>query len=322
MYAFEAGKRAIEAHYKRVGIQATVDITKNLGLYKSHIKVEGEPLVSILIPTKDHIDDLDKCLKSVFKKTTYKNYEIIVIENNSELKETFNYYKKIEKDPRVKVVYWKDEFNYAAINNFGAEHANGDYYILLNNDTEVIAKNWIEEMLGYCQRKDVGIVGARLYYPDDIIQHAGVILGFGGIAGHAAIGQSRYELGYMARPWTVQDMSAVTAACLMVDAKVFKEVEGLDETFKVAFNDVDFCMKVRDKGYLIVYNPAVELYHYESKSRGYEDNPEKVARFNSEIKRFRDKWSKELEDGDPFYNKNLSLDKADYSLRGENEKLA
>ncbi|MBQ5474873.1 MAG: glycosyltransferase family 2 protein, partial [Lachnospiraceae bacterium] len=146
--------------------------------------------------------------------------------------------------------------------------------------------------------------------------------GFGGIAGHAAIGQSRYELGYMARPWTVQDMSAVTAACLMVDAKVFKEVEGLDETFKVAFNDVDFCMKVRDKGYLIVYNPAVELYHYESKSRGYEDNPEKVARFNSEIKRFRDKWSKELEDGDPFYNKNLSLDKADYSLRGENEKLA
>ena len=322
MYAFEAGKRAIEAHYTRVGIQATVDITKNLGLYKSHIKVEGEPLVSILIPTKDHIDDLDKCLKSVFKKTTYKNYEIIVIENNSELKETFNYYKKIEKDPRVKVVYWKDEFNYAAINNFGAEHANGDYYILLNNDTEVIAKNWIEEMLGYCQRKDVGIVGARLYYPDDIIQHAGVILGFGGIAGHAAIGQSRYELGYMARPWTVQDMSAVTAACLMVDAKVFKEVEGLDETFKVAFNDVDFCMKVRDKGYLIVYNPAVELYHYESKSRGYEDNPEKVARFNSEIKRFRDKWSKELEDGDPFYNKNLSLDKADYSLRGENEKLA
>ena len=220
------------------------------------------------------------------------------------------------------MVYWKDEFNYAAINNFGAEHANGDYYILLNNDTEVIAKNWIEEMLGYCQRKDVGIVGARLYYPDDIIQHAGVILGFGGIAAHAAIGQSRYELGYMARPWTVQDMSAVTAACLMVDAKVFKEVEGLDETFKVAFNDVDFCMKVRDKGYLIVYNPAVELYHYESKSRGYEDNPEKVARFNSEIKRFRDKWSKELEDGDPFYNKNLSLDKADYSLRGENEKLA
>ncbi|SEP75288.1 Glycosyltransferase, GT2 family [Lachnospiraceae bacterium RM5] len=322
MYAFEAGKRAIDAHYKRVGIDGEAEITKNYGIYRSRIKIKDNPLVSILIPNKDHIDDLDKCLKSVIKKSTYKNYEIIVIENNSTEPATFEYYKKLEKVEKCKVVYWKDEFNYAAINNFGAKAASGSYYILLNNDTEIIAKNWIEEMLSYCQRDDVGIVGARLYYPDDVIQHAGVILGFGGIAGHAGIGQSRYELGYMGRTETVQDMSAVTAACLMVKKSVFDEVEGLDETFKVAFNDVDFCMKVRDKGYLIVYNPYVELYHYESKSRGYEDNPEKIERFNSEIRRFREKWGKELEIGDPFYNKNLSLNKADYSLREENEKLA
>lgn len=323
MYAFEAGKKAIEAHYERVGINAKVELTKNLGIYRSHIEIAGNPLVSIIIPNKDHTDDLDKCLKSVFKKTTYDNYEIIIVENNSELDETFKYYEKIQKEhSNVKVVFWKDKFNYAAINNFGAGFCKGDYYILLNNDVEVIAKNWIQEMLGYCQREDVGIAGALLFYPDDTIQHAGVILGFGGIAGHAAIGQSRYELGYMARPFETQDMSAVTAACLMVDAKVFKEVEGLDETFEVAFNDVDFCMKVRKAGYLIVYTPYCQLYHYESKSRGYEDTPEKVERFNGEIAKFKAKWSKELEAGDPFYNKNLSLIRADYSIRGEDEILA
>ena len=319
MYAFEAGRRAIEAHYERVGIEATVENTKNLGLYRSKIKVQGNPMVSIIIPNKDHTDDLDICIQSVLKKSTYDNYEIIIVENNSELEETFEYYKKIEKNEKCRVIYWKSIFNYSAINNFGAKEAKGEYLILLNNDTEIIAENWMEEMLSYCQREDVGIVGARLYYPDDTIQHAGVILGFGGIAGHAAIGQSRYELGYMARPCTVQDMSAVTAACLMIDKNVFQEVEGLDESFKVAFNDVDLCMKVRDKGYLIVYNPYVELYHYESKSRGYEDTPEKVERFNSEIRRFQEKWTKELEAGDPFYNKNLSLNKADYSLREEEE---
>ncbi len=319
MYAFEAGKHAIEAHYKRMGIDAEVEITKNLGLYRSIMKVKGTPMVSIIIPNKDHTDDLDVCIQSILDKSTYKNYEIIIIENNSELKETFDYYKNIQKNKKCRVIYWKSDFNYSAINNFGAEESKGDYLILLNNDTEIIAENWIEEMLGYCQREDVGIVGARLYYPDDTIQHAGVILGFGGIAGHAAIGQSRFELGYMARAITVQDMSAVTAACMMIDKKIFDEVGGFDETFKVAFNDVDLCMKVRSKNYLIVYNPYVELYHYESKSRGYEDTPEKVERFNSEIKRFQDKWSGELEAGDPFYNKNLSLNKADYSLREEEE---
>ncbi len=322
MYAFEAGKRAIEAHYERAGIEAVVEITPNLGLYRSRFKVKGNPLVSIIIPNKDHTDDLDKCLQSIIKQSTYNNYEIIIIENNSEWPETFEYYKKLESEnKRCRVIYWKEDFNYAAINNFGAKEARGDYLLLLNNDTEIITPNWIEEMLGYCQREDVAIVGARLYYPDDTIQHAGVILGFGGIAGHAAIGQDRYELGYMARAHTPQDVSIVTAACMMVDKKVYDEVEGLDERYKVAFNDVDFCMKVRAKNYLVVYNPYAELYHYESKSRGLEDTPEKVARFASEIDMFKSKWGGELKKGDPYYNPNLSLKRADYSLRGEDEKL-
>ena len=321
LYAFEAGKRAIEAHYKRVGIDATVELTPNLGLYRSHFAIKGNPLVSIVIPNKDHIEDLDKCIQSVLKKSTYDNYEIVIVENNSEFPETFEYYKNIEKKDNIRVIYWEKEFNYSAINNFGVREAKGEYLLLLNNDTEVITENWIEEMLGYCQREDVGIVGARLYYADDTIQHAGVILGFGGIAGHAAIGQDRDELGYMARALTPQDVSIVTAACMMVDRKVYEEIEGLDERLKVAFNDVDFCMKARAKGYLVVYNPYAELYHYESKSRGMEDTPEKVARFAGEIELFKSKWEDELKKGDPYYNPNLSLKRADYSLRGEDEKL-
>lgn len=315
MYAFEAGKRAIEAHYERTGIEAGVELTANLGLYRSRFAIKGDPLISIIIPNKDHIDDLDKCLQSVFTRSTYKNYEIIIVENNSEWPETFEYYKKLENNERCRVVYWNKEFNYSAINNFGAKEANGEYLLLLNNDTEVITPEWMEEMLGYCQREDVGAVGARLYYPDDTIQHAGVILGFGGIAGHAAIGQDRYQLGYMARVLTPQDVSIVTAACMLVDKKVFDEVGGLDEKLKVAFNDVDFCMKVRSKNYLVVYNPYAELYHYESKSRGQEDTPEKVERFAGEIEIFKSRWRAELKKGDPYYNPNLSLDRADYSLR-------
>lgn len=315
LYAFEAGKRAIEAHYERVGIEAGVELTPNLGLYRSRFSIKGAPLVSIVIPNKDHIEDLDKCLQSIFTKSTYKNYEVIIVENNSEWPETFEYYRKLETNDRCRVIYWDKEFNYSAINNFGAKEAKGEYLLLLNNDTEIITPEWLEEMLGYCQREDVGAVGARLYYPDDTIQHAGVILGFGGIAGHAAIGQDRYELGYMARALTPQDVSIVTAACMMVDKKVFDEVGGLDERLRVAFNDVDFCMKIREKDYLVVYNPYAELYHYESKSRGQEDTPEKVARFAGEIDIFKSKWEAELKKGDPYYNPNLSLNRADYSLR-------
>lgn len=315
MYAFEAGRKAIEAHYKRLGIPAHVEHGQFYGMYKTVYEWEDKPLVSIIIPNKDHIEDLRKCMDSIDELSTYRNYEFVIVENNSTEEETFAYYKSIEERENVQVLYYEGEFNFSRINNFGAKHARGDYFLLLNNDTQIINPDCLWEMLGYCMRKDVGIVGARLYYPDDTIQHAGVVLGFGGMAGHTFIGCSRYDNGYFSRIICAQDLSAVTAACMMVKRSVFEEVEGLSEEYRVAFNDVDFCMKVREKGYLIVYNPAVELYHFESKSRGLEDTPEKVARFNSEVDRFLIRWDKELKAGDPYYNVNLSLNRSDFGLR-------
>ncbi len=312
-YAFEAGRKAIEAHYERLHIPARVEHSEFYGMYRTIYEWKEEPLVSILIPNKDHIDDLEKCIHSI-QKSDYKNYEIIVIENNSTEEETFAYYKQIESE-QIRVVHYKGEFNFSAVNNFGAEHAKGEYYLLLNNDTEMIHENCIRELLGYCMREDVGIVGARLYYEDDTIQHAGVVLGFGGIAGHTFIGKSRYDTGYFGRIICAQDYSAVTAACMMTKRSVFEAVQGLSEELRVAFNDIDYCMKVRKLGKLVVYNPYAELYHYESKSRGLEDTPEKVARFNSEIEKFNEKWEKELEAGDEYYNPNLTLDNSDFSLR-------
>lgn len=317
-YAFEAGKKAIQAHYHRIGWNAVVEDGEYLGIYRSKFEINGEPKISIIILNKDHVDDLDKCISSIVEKSTYHNYEIIVAENNSTEKETFDYYERItKKDSRIKVVYWKGEggFNYSAINNFAAQSATGEYYLLLNNDIEIISENWLQEMLGYCQRPEVGIVGAKLYYPDHTIQHAGVVLGMGGIAGHILCQASGDEPGYNGRLVNVQNMTAVTAACMMVKKKVYEEVNGLDESFKVAFNDIDFCMKVREKGYLVVFTPYAEMYHYESKSRGMEDTPEKQMRFAGEIKKFQEKWSKELEIGDPYYNPNLSLQEGDCSLR-------
>lgn len=308
MYAYEAGKRAIEYNLKQNNIKAVVEHTEYLGFYKVKYDVTGEPKVSIIIPNKDEKDTLKTCIDSVIEKTTYDNYEIVVVENNSTTEEIFDYYREIEKNDKINVIKWEKEFNYSAINNYGIKESKGEYIVLLNNDTEIITEDWIQEMLGVCQRDDVGIVGAKLYYPDDTIQHAGVVIGLGGIAGHILNGLDRKEPGYYTKALIKQDVSAVTAACLMVKRSVFDEVKGLEEELKVAFNDVDFCLKVREKGYLIVFNPDVELYHYESKSRGMEDTPEKIARFASEIDYMRKKWSKILEDGDPFYNKNLSLD--------------
>lgn len=315
MYAFEAGKKAVEEHYKRIGVPAVVEHGQFYGMYRTKYQWKEQPLISILIPNKDHVEDLQKCMNSIEEKSTYKNYEFIIIENNSTEQETFDYYKEIEKKENVTVLYYKDEFNYSKINNFGVEHANGEYLLLLNNDTEIINPDCLSEMLGYCMREDVGIVGARLYYEDDTIQHAGVVLGFGGIAGHTFIGSSRYDNGYFSRIICAQDYSAVTAACMMTKKSLYREVGGLTEEFRVAFNDIDYCMKVRETGKLVVYNPAAELYHYESKSRGLEDTPEKVERFNSEVARFIDRWNKQLQAGDPYYNPNLSLDKADFSLK-------
>lgn len=315
MYAFEAGKRAIEGNLARTGVEGIVSHTKDLGFYQLEYPVKGNPLVSILIPNKDQKESLKKCLDSIFKKSTYTNYEIIIVENNSKEQETFAYYKELEKLPRVRVVYWPDTFNYSAINNFGEKEARGDFLLFLNNDVEVINPRWLEEMLGNCQRKEVGIVGAKLYYPDDTIQHAGTIIGIGGIAGHAFLNMPRSRTGYLHKASLQMNLSAVTAACMMMKRSVFEEIGGFEEKLAVAFNDVDLCLRTVQAGYLVVYNPRVELYHYESKSRGSEDSEEKVRRFQSEIEFMRTRWIRILKEGDPYYNKNLTLSKWNYSLR-------
>lgn len=322
-YAVDAGRRSVEQHYARVGIDAKVEATDIFGIYRTINKLKGEPKISIVIPNKDHIDDLSKCITSIIERSTYQNYEIIVVENNSEEAETFTYYEEIQsKFDCVRVLTWEREFNYAGINNFGAAAANGEYLLLLNNDVEVITPDWMEEMLGYCQRDDVGIVGAKLYYPDDTVQHAGVIVGMGGVAGHIFSKFPRESYGYCARLATPQNLSAVTAACLMISAADFKVIGGFDEKFAVAFNDVDFCLKIRDLDKVVVFNPYVELYHYESKSRGAEDTQEKKKRFWKEIELFESKWGEILKAGDPYYNKNLSLTKGDCSLRDGIKRLA
>lgn len=316
LYAFEAGRRAIEAHYKRLGIPARVENAQFYGMYRTRYEWKEEPLVSIIIPNKDHSEDLAKCINSIYEKSDYHNFEFIIVENNSTEQDTFDYYKKLEAEhDNVHVVYYEGGFNYSKINNVGAGAARGEYFLLLNNDTEIINGDCIRELLGYCMREDVGIVGAKLLFPDETIQHAGVVVGFGGTAGHTFIGRSRYDTGYFGRILCAQDYSAVTAACMMTKRSVFEAVGGLTEELAVAFNDVDYCLKVRKAGKLVVYNPYAELYHYESKSRGHEDSPEKVERFNGEVEILLSRWRTLIEAGDPYYNPNLTLDGMDFSLR-------
>ena len=278
--------------------------------------MKEQPLLSIIIPNKDHSDDLDLAIRSIVTKSTYKNLEFIVVENNSTEKKTFDYYERIQKEfANVKVVFWEREFNYSLINNFGVGYASGEYLFFLNNDIEMINPTSIEEMMWYAFRKDVGIVGARLLYNDDTIQHAGVVVGFGGVAGHTFIGLADVENSYFHRALTLQDYSAVTAAALITKKSIFNEVGGFSEELAVAFNDIDFCMKVRSKNYLVVYNPYALFYHYESKSRGLEDSPEKIERFNRETAIFMKRWPKILAEGDPYYNPNLTLRKSNFALR-------
>ena len=315
-YAYEAGRKAVREHYQRLGIDAKVEMTERPGWYRSHVKVQGNPLISVIIPNKDHTDDLELCLFSMTRKSTYRNYEILIVENNSEKEETFEYYKKLpDRYPKARVLTWEKEFNYSAINNFAAKEAKGEYLLFLNNDVEILTPDWMEEMLQNCQQEDVAAVGAKLYYPDDTIQHAGVVLGLGGIAGHIMCRASREDPGYFGRMISVQEISAVTAACMMVKKSDFDAVGGLDETFQVAFNDIDLCMKFRAAGKKIIFTPYAELYHYESKSRGLEDTPEKQFRFDKEVKRFQEKWAQQLEMGDPYYSPNLSVTEGDCSLR-------
>lgn len=315
LYAYDAGERAVRAHYDRVGLNAIVSPGESLGYYKTTYIIEGEPLISIIIPNKDNIDNLDICMKSIDNKSCYDNYECIIVENNSTKEETFSYYKDLEaQNSKVKVVYYEGDFNDSLINNFGVTYASGEYILLLNNDTEVINADCLKEMLGYCMREEVGIVGARLFYKDNTIQHAGMVVGLGGIAGYVFAGQDRTEAGYFSRIVCAQDYSAVTAACMMIKKAVFEAVGGFSPELKVTFNDVDLCLKVRRYGKLVVYNPYAMLYHYVSKSRDSDDTMKRTKSFNRESDIFLEKWSTMLKKGDPYYNPNLSLVKSDFSL--------
>lgn len=305
-YALLAGKKALEDAMKRRNIKADVLLADKISSYIMQYKYEKEPKISIVIPTKDHKDILEKCIESIYEKTTYKNFEVIVIDNNTTDKDALEYIEKIKSYKNLKVFVDKGEFNYSKINNDAIKTLKTDYILLLNNDTEVITPNWLQIMVGYASQKHIGCVGVKLLYPDLTIQHAGVILGLGGVASHAYIGAERDEKGYQGRLCVPYDYSAVTAACLMISKEKFDEVGCLEEDLKVAYNDVDLNIKILKKGYYNVFLPQVELIHYESKSRGLDIKGEKKIRFESEVKYMVDKWGNFVMK-DSFYNHNFSL---------------
>lgn len=316
MYCYTSGKKAIESHFKRVGIDATVEMLPRplYGMYHCKYTVKDHPLVSILIPNYNHKDLLKGCIESLMNVNTYSNIEIVIVENNSTEQEIFDYYKELEETySNVKVICYEGDFNYSKINNYGVKYTHGEYILFLNNDTKVIEPDSIEDMLGVCQREDVGAVGAKLLYEDDTVQHCGVVVGYHGYATAAFSLIDRNDFGYMGRPRVSWDVSAVTAACLMTKREIFDEVGGFDEDFKVACNDVDLCLKIRNLNKWIVEDVFSVWYHYESKSRGLEDTPEKQARFQSEIARFQKKWPEILKNGDPFHNPNFDLDKGPFT---------
>ena len=328
-YAIDAAKGAVAAHLKAYGFEDfKIESTRAFEtIFRIRFHLTEKPLVSILIPNKDHIQDLRRCIDSITTKSSYENYEIIVIENNSTDPEIFAYYETLKKHPSIKVVEYKDKFNYSRINNFGATFAEGKYLILLNNDTEVVTRNWIEELLMYAQRDDVGAVGCMLYYADYTIQHAGIVIGLGAhrTAGHTHYRMNKENLGYMGRLCYAQNVSAVTGACLMTKKSLYDELSGLDENLAVALNDVDYCLRLREKGYLNVFTPFAELFHYESKSRGTDVTAEATAenaeRYNRECELFRTRWAALLEKGDPYYNPNFSLDYSNYVLKGSPKEM-
>ena len=308
-YAYEAAKRAILASIERHGIQgAKVEDSRIIGLYKVTYPVKGEPKISIIIPNKDHKKDLKRCIKSILK-STYKNYEIIIVENNSKEKNIFKYYKKLEKNPNIKIEKCEMSiFNYSKLNNYGASEANGEYFVFLNNDTKIITNNWLETIISNCQREEIGAIGAKLIYKNKRIQHAGVVLNLTGTAGHVNWNEKENNPGYFGRIMIQQNVSAVTGALLGVSKKTFDQVNGFDETFPIAYNDVDFCLKIQDIGKLITYNPYIEAYHYESQSRGYEDTEEKQKRLKKEENKLKKKWKKYFDVTDKYYSPNLRTD--------------
>lgn len=316
-YTTEAGIKALRDFFSEQGRH---DISVEAGAlpntYRLHYPIPNpKPLVSLLIPTRDMLGLLRQCIQSILEKTAYKNYEILILDNDSVQPATHEYLEALQtRQAHVRVLPYRHSFNFSAINNFGVEHAQGEIIGLINNDIKVINAEWLSEMVSHALRPEIGCVGAKLYYDDDTIQHAGVIVGVGGVAAHSHKHFHRNDPGYFGRLKVVQNLSAVTAACLIVRKKVYEEVGGLEEdNLRVAFNDVDFCLKVREAGYLNLWTPYAELYHLESKSRGAEDTPEKQARFHREIEYVMNKWGEMLR-CDPFYNKNLSLDTDDFSL--------
>lgn len=348
-YAIEAAKGAVAEHLRKHGFEHfKIESTRAFEtIFRIRYQIIGTPKISIVIANKDHAEDLRRCVTSILEKSTYDNYEIVIVENNSTTAQIRDYYTELldydyaqavkeeerkeageeqtavdggilrSGDNKIAIVTYKGEFNYSAVNNLGVKYASGEYILLLNNDTEVITVNWMEELLMYAQREDVGAVGAKLYYADKTIQHAGVVIGLGAhrTAGHTHYKQHRQNLGYMGRLCYAQNVTAVTGACLLVKKSLFEEVGGLDEGFAISLNDVDFCLKLREKELLNVFTPFAELFHYESVSRGLDDSGEKAERYNRESEKFREKWKKQLEAGDPYYNPNFSLDRSDFSLK-------
>lgn len=315
-YAHIAGLKALKSSF----IKKDRNITVEHGLLKNTYKVnyplpKDEPLVSIIIPTKDGFNILSKCIKSILEKTIYKNYEIIIIDNQTTSKKTLAYFDKLNTYENIRIIKYPYAFNYSAINNFAVQHAKGEIIALLNNDVEIISYHWLTEMVQNAIREDIGAVGAMLYYDDNTIQHAGVILGIGGVAGHSHKYFQKGVNGYFSRLKIIQNLSAVTGACIVVRKKLYEEVGGLEEkNLKIAFNDVDFCLKLLEKGYRNLWTPYVELYHHESISRGKENNPEKIARFNSEIDYMKSRWLNYLQ-ADNYYNYNLTLKHENFEIK-------
>jgi len=318
-YAIKAGQRAVhDSIVRTTGYECEVTSSKAFPtIYNIAYELKEKPLVSIIIPNCNHAEDLKRCITSIVAKSTYPNYEILILENNSTEDDIFEYYKKLERFHKIRVIHYEGAFNYSDINNVGVKEAKGDYVLLLNNDVSIITDDWIEQLMMYAQRDDVGAVGAKLLYPDKTIQHAGIILGLGAdrTAGHEHYGLAYENLGYMGRLYYARNTTAVTGACLLIRKSIYEEVGGLDTSFAVAYNDVDFCLRVREKGYLNVFTPLAELYHYESASRGSDKENKNRDRFLQEAEQFRSRWKDALEAGDPYYNPHFSLDHADFRLK-------
>ena len=317
-YTSDAGLRALQSAVDRRGIQAEVVSAGPNGIYNVHYDVSGDELVSVIIPTKNGYDNIERCVSSIIDKTDYPNYEIIIADNGSDNPHMQDLYQRFAKKlgDRFRVEEIDIPFNFSRINNIAAQKASGRYLLFLNDDTEVISPSWMTRMVSFAQLDRIGVVGAKLYYPTETIQHAGIVLGLGGAAGHIQVGFPRGDFGYFGRLVESVNYSAVTAACCMVKADDFRAVHGFDEALAVAYNDVDLCIRIHEQlGRDIVWAHEAELYHYESVTRGYDiESKKKKARLDRESAKFRKKYA-EIVDNDPYYNPNLSRTSGNYWVR-------